>query len=91
MLLEREFFPTFQSGYLVNCLKPPECCQRIVQSGLNGQLRKPKKEGEVSLGSCWETGTLSKMKHPSWTSRISSENASSSLYSKTFISEFFVA
>ena len=91
LLLQRKFFPAFQSGYLVTCLKPPECCQRIVQSCLNDQLRKPKKESEAIQGSCWEIGTLSKMKRPSWTSGISSENASSSLCSTIFTSEFFVA
>ena len=62
-----------------------------MKSSFNGQLRKLKNESEVSLGSCWEIGTLSKMKRPSWTSRFLSENASSSLSSTYFTSDFFVA
>ena len=81
----------FQLSRVVNCSEPPECCQRKVQSCFNGQLRKLKKESEVSLGSCWEIGTLNKMKRPSWTSRIPSENASSSLCSTILTIDFFVA
>ena len=62
-----------------------------VQSCFNGQLRKLEKQTELSLGSCWEIGTLSKMRRTSWTSRIPSENASSSLCSTFFTSDFFVA
>ena len=81
----------FQPSRAVNCSKPAECCQRKVQSCFNGQLRKLKKESQVSLGSCWKIGTLKKMKRPSWTSRILSENTSSILCSTFFTSDFFVA
>ena len=81
----------FQPSRAVNCSKPAECCHRKVQSCFNGQLRKLKKESYVSLGSCRENGTLSHMKRPSWTSRILLENASSSLCSTIFTSDFFVA
>ena len=62
-----------------------------MQSCFNGQLRKLEKQTELSLGSCWEIGTVSEMKHTSWTSRIPSENDSSSLCSTFFTSDFFVA
>ena len=70
---------------------PPECCQRKLQSCFNGQLGKLEKENEVNLWNCWEIGTLSKMKRPRWTSCIPSENASFSLCSTIFTSDFFVA
>ena len=81
----------FQLSRVVNCSEPPECCQRKMQSCFNGQLRKLKKESEVRLGSCWEIETLSKKKRPSWTSRIPSEKAFSSLCSTIFTSDLFVA
>ena len=81
----------FQLSRVVNFSKPPECYQRKLQSCFTGQLRKLKKESEVSLGSSWENGTLSKMKRPSWTSRILSEKASSSLCSTIFTSVYFSA
>ena len=81
----------FQLSRVVNRSKPLECCQRKVQSCFNGQLRKLKKKREISLGSCWEIGTLSNLKRPSWTSPIPSENASSSLCSTISATDFFVA
>ena len=80
----------FQLSRVVNFSKATECCQGKVQSGFNGQLGKLKKEGKVSLGSCWEIGSLSNMKRPSWTSRTLSENASSILCSTVFTGDFFV-
>ena len=81
----------FQLSRVVNCSKPLEYCQGKVQSCFNGQLRKLKKEIEVNVGSCWEIGTLSQMKRPSWKIRIPSEDVSSSLCSTNFTSDFFVA
>ena len=76
---------------MVNCSKPPDCCQRKVQSNFNGQLRKLKIERGVSLGSCWQNRTLIKTKRPSLAFRIPSENHSSNLCSTIFTSKFFVA
>ena len=80
-----------QFSRVVNYSKPPECCLAKVQSCFNCQWRKLKKWREVSLGSCWEIGTLSKTKRPSWTSHTPSENASFSLFSTIFMTDFFVA
>ena len=72
---------------MINCLEPPDCCQGKVQS-----FEKTKEVKEVCLGSCWETGTLSKVKRPRWTSpRMLLKNASSSLCSTFFTGNFFVA
>ena len=80
-----------QLSEVVSCSKPLDCCQRKVKSSFDDQLRKLKKQREVSLQSCWEIGTLSKMKRPSWTSRIPSEIVFSSLCCTIFARTFFVA
>ena len=52
---------------------------------------KLKKESDVGLGSCGEIGTLSKMMHPSRTSCLPSENASSGLCFTIFTTHILVA
>ena len=82
----------FQLAGGVQCSKAPDCCQRRVQLSYNGHLRKLKNYREVGLGSCWEIGTLSKMKCLSWTSPLMpSKTAYSILCSTFFMGNCFAA
>ena len=82
----------FQLSGGIHCSKALDYCYSKVQSIFNGYLRKLKNWREVSQGGCWEIGTLSKMKCPSWTSLcMPAKCASYSLCSTIFTSGCFVA